>query len=81
MTHSNDQLSKLQRPQMRSTSRKVPAPAMKSPGTERGLTHSPYFNGPLYERMSEDLHLGGKRPGNPFGPAMFRCERRPPGGG
>ncbi len=34
-------------------------PARKAPGTERGLTHSPYFNGALYERMSEDLHLGG----------------------
>ena len=30
-----------------------------APQTERGLTHSPYFNGPLYQRMSEDLHLGG----------------------
>lgn len=34
-------------------------PPRKAPLTERGLTHSPYFNGPLYERMSEDLHLGG----------------------
>ena len=34
-------------------------PARTAPQTERGLTHSPYFNGPLYERMSEDLHLGG----------------------
>lgn len=34
-------------------------PARTAPKTERGLTHSPYFNGPLYERMSEDLHLGG----------------------
>ena len=34
-------------------------PARKAPDSERGLTHSPYFNGPLYERMSEDLHLGG----------------------
>ena len=34
-------------------------PARKAPQTERGLTHSPYFNGPLYERMSQDLHLGG----------------------
>jgi len=30
----------------------------KAPQTERGLTHSPHFNGPLYQRMSEDLHLG-----------------------
>ena len=30
-----------------------------APETERSLTHSPYFNGPLYQRMSEDLHLGG----------------------
>jgi len=59
MTHANDRHSDGQRPQMRSTARKVPAPALKSPGTERGLTQSPYFNGPLYERMSEDLHLGG----------------------
>lgn len=34
-------------------------PARKAPKSERGLTHSPYFNGPLYERMSQDLHLGG----------------------
>ena len=34
-------------------------PPRKAPQTERGLTHSPYFNGPLYQRMSEDLHLGG----------------------
>ena len=33
-------------------------PPRKAPQTERGLTHSPYFNGPLYQRMSEDLHLG-----------------------
>lgn len=44
----------------RSDSRKANAePAWKAPGTERGLTHSPYFHGALYERMSEDLHLGG----------------------
>ncbi len=34
-------------------------PAGTAPDSERGLTHSPYFNGPLYKRMSEDLHLGG----------------------
>ena len=34
-------------------------PARTAPDGERGLTHSPYFNGPLYERMSQDLHLGG----------------------
>ena len=34
-------------------------PARSAPDTERGLTHSPYFNGSLYERMSQDLHLGG----------------------
>ena len=39
--------------------RRMIDPARKAPQTERGLTHSPYFNGPLYERMSEDLHLGG----------------------
>ena len=38
-------------------------PPREAPQTERGLTHSPYFNGPLYQRMSEDqlrkffLHL------------------------
>jgi len=36
-----------------------PAPAKKSPETERSLTHSPYFCGTIYERMSEDLHLAG----------------------
>ena len=34
-------------------------PPRTAPDSERGLTHSPYFNGPLYKRMSEDLHLGG----------------------
>ena len=34
-------------------------PPRKAPDSERGLTHSPYFNGTLYERMSQDLHLGG----------------------
>ena len=34
-------------------------PPRTAPDTERGLTHSLYFNGPLYQRMSEDLHLGG----------------------
>ena len=34
-------------------------PARTAPDSERGLTHSPYFNGTLYKRMSEDLHLGG----------------------
>ena len=38
-------------------------PARKAPDSERGLTHSPYFNGPLYERMSQDLHLGSRRRG------------------
>ena len=58
--------SKHNRPQIHSAARKtappakVVAPPLRSPGSERGLTHSPYFNGPLYERMSEDLHLGGK---------------------
>jgi site-specific recombinase XerD len=40
-------------------SRRKIEPPHKAPDTERGLTHSPYFNGSLYERMSEDLHLGG----------------------
>jgi len=57
--NSNDNNKNSKRPPKDSAARKVPAPARKSPGTERGLTHSPYFNGPLYERMSEDLHLGG----------------------
>ena len=34
-------------------------PPRTAPDTERVLTHSPYFNGSLYQRMSEDLHLGG----------------------
>ncbi len=34
-------------------------PARTAPDTERGLTHSRHFNGPLYERMSQDLHLAG----------------------
>ena len=34
-------------------------PARTAPDSERGLTHSPFFNGALYKRMSEDLHLGG----------------------
>ena len=42
-----------------SKSRRNAEPPRKTPQTQRGLTHSPYFNGPLYERMSEDLHLGG----------------------
>ncbi len=29
-------------------------PPRNAPETERSLTHSPYFNGPLYQRMSED---------------------------
>jgi integrase/recombinase XerD len=41
-----------------SANRKI-EPPRKAPDSERGLTHSPYFNGPLYQRMSEDLHLGG----------------------
>ncbi|MBL8818561.1 MAG: tyrosine-type recombinase/integrase [Planctomyces sp.] len=44
------------------TSRKRNAePARSAPDTERGLTHSPYFNGLLYKRMSEDLHLKNNR--------------------
>jgi integrase/recombinase XerD len=43
----------------RSKTRRNVEPPRTTPATERGLTHSPYFNGPLYERMSEDLHLGG----------------------
>jgi len=34
-------------------------PPRKAPQTEPSLTHSPYFNGPLYQRMSEDLRLVG----------------------
>ena len=45
--------------QVTSAARRVVAPKLKSPASERGLTHSPYFHGPLYERMSEDLYLGG----------------------
>lgn len=46
-------------PHVTSAARKTVEPSRRSPDTERGLTHSPFFNGPLYERMSEDLHLGG----------------------
>ena len=35
------------------------APPRKAPASERSLTHSPFFCGGLYERMSEDLSLGG----------------------
>ena len=56
---SNEKHPNRKRPQMSSAVRKIAAPARKAPDTERGLTHSPYFNGPLYQRMSEDLHLGG----------------------
>ena len=35
------------------------APPRKAPSSDRSLTHSPYFCGALYERMSEDLSLGG----------------------
>ncbi len=38
-------------------------PPRTAPDTERRLTHSPYFNGPLYQRMNEDLHLGGMASG------------------
>ena len=58
--NTNDNNANDKRPQKDSAGRKDPAPARKSPDGERGLTHSPYFNGPLYERMSDDLHLGGK---------------------
>ncbi len=34
-------------------------PARKTPPSERSLTHTPYFQGSQYERMSEDLHLAG----------------------
>jgi len=57
--------SKSTRPSISSANRRIPAaakvvaPPLRSPATERSLTHSPYFNGQLYERMSEDLHLGG----------------------
>ncbi len=42
-----------------SAKRRKIEPPRKPPDSERGLTHSPYFNGTLYERMSQDLHLGG----------------------
>lgn len=34
-------------------------PACTAPDSERGLTHLPYFNSPLYEPMSQNLHFGG----------------------
>lgn len=37
-------------------SRKI-EPVCTAPDSERGLTHPPDFNGSLYQRMSEDLHL------------------------
>lgn len=43
----------------RTTRNRNVEPPRTAPDSERGLTHSPYFNGPLYQRMSEDLHLGG----------------------
>ena len=46
-------------PQNPSVAVKTVEPPRRAPDTERSLTHSPYFNGPLYDRMSEDLHLGG----------------------
>ena len=52
-SHNNDDHGKF------NGKRRKIGPARSAPDTERGLTHSPYFNGPLYERMSQDLHLGG----------------------
>ena len=43
----------------RSDRRTTVEPARKTRASERLLTHSPYFQGPLYELMSEDLHLAG----------------------
>jgi len=37
----------------------VSAPPRKTLTTERSVTHSSWFRDALYERMSEDLHLGG----------------------
>ncbi len=34
-------------------------PARQMPDSERLLTQSPYFQGPLHERLSDDLHLAG----------------------
>ena len=33
-------------------------PPRKAPQTERGPTHSPYFNGPQYQRMMVHVHRG-----------------------
>jgi len=60
MTKSNHNSSQNNDDQRRfNANRRKIEPPRTAPDTERGLTHSPYFNGPLYERMSEDLHLGG----------------------
>ena len=42
-------------------------PARKAPDSERGLTSSPYFNGPFYEHWSHDLHPGGVANRTPAG--------------
>lgn len=56
--NGNDKTPHGDHPDQRQPGKKV-EPPRKSPDSARSLTHSPYFNGELYERMSEDLHLGG----------------------
>lgn len=57
-SHSNNDDNIKNRRRANAKRRKI-EPPRKAPDSERGLTHSPYFNGTLYERMSQDLHLGG----------------------
>ncbi|MEZ6032337.1 MAG: hypothetical protein R3C17_04535 [Planctomycetaceae bacterium] len=53
-SHNNDDDNKNRRGA--NAKRRKIEPLRKAPDSERGLTHSPYFNGTLYERMSQDLH-------------------------
>ncbi len=58
-TAKNNRNQSESRSARRATGNRKVEPPRRAPRSERGLTHSPYFNGALYERMSQDLHLGG----------------------
>jgi hypothetical protein len=58
-SHNNDNNNNNNKNRNFNANRRKIEPARTAPEAERGLTHSPYFNGPLCERMSQDLHLGG----------------------
>jgi len=58
-TAKNNRNQSESRSARRATGDRKVDPPRRAPRSERGLTHSPYFNGALYERMSQDLHLGG----------------------